>query len=92
MFKSISAAAAMVVALAAPAFAWEGQVVACYDKVFVPAQFSTTKHLHSKAYTKWEHRGHQLVEVYYPAMYIEKRTKTADAHYIKRKAPCRASK
>lgn len=85
--------AALVVAcastFAAPAMAWEGKVVACYDKIWVDDVYSTTKHLHSKAKTKWEHRGDQLVEVYYPAMYIEKRHLVTPGHYVKRKAPCR---
>lgn len=86
--KMISAAVVLA-SLAAPALAWEGKVVACYDSVWVPDQYTTTKHLHSKARTAWEHRGDQLVKVYYAPVYIEKRTLSQKGHYLKRKAPCR---
>ncbi|MEL6609352.1 MAG: hypothetical protein AAFO58_05805 [Pseudomonadota bacterium] len=89
MFKTISAAAAVVVAFAAPAAAWEGHVVACYDKIWVPAEYKTSKTLHTKARTAWEHRGDQLVEVYYPPMYLEHKTLVKEGHYVKRKAACR---
>ncbi|WP_372885909.1 hypothetical protein [Shimia sp.] len=81
--------AAVFIGIAAPAAAWEGKVVACYDKVWVPASYKTHKVLHSKGYTKWEHRGDQLAEVYYAPMYIEKKTLVMEGHYVKRKAPCR---
>lgn len=87
--KTILAAAVALSALAAPAMAWEGKVVACYDKVWVPDEYTVTKKLHSKAETKWEHRGDQLVEVYYAPMYLEMKTLKTPGHYIKRKAACR---
>jgi hypothetical protein len=82
------AAAVVLVSFAAPAMAWEGKVVACYDSHYVADQYKVTKHLHSKARTAWEHRGKQLVEVYYAPVYIEKRTLAVKGHYVKRKAPC----
>ncbi|MEM9854216.1 MAG: hypothetical protein AAF841_07145 [Pseudomonadota bacterium] len=88
--KTLTAVAtALLMSAAAPAFAWEGQVVACYDKIFVPAEFKTSKTLHKPARTVWEHKGDQMVEVYYPAMFLEHRTLVTEAHYVKRKAPCR---
>ena len=39
-------AAAFLVSFAAPAMAWEGKVVACYDSVWVPAKTETHKKLH----------------------------------------------
>lgn len=89
MKTKIIAAAALMMTFAAPAMAWEGKVVACYDSQWVPAKYKATKHLHSKAHTKWEHRGDQLVEVYYAPVYIEKKTKVSSGHYVKRKAACR---
>jgi hypothetical protein len=89
MKTKIIAAAMLMVSFAAPAMAWEGQVVACYDSVWVPPQHKTTKHLHSAAHTKWEHRGNQMVEVYYAPVYIEKRTQSSKGYYLKRKAACR---
>ena len=89
MFKTITAAAAVAVAFASTASAWEGQVVKCYDKIFVPAEFTVTKMLHTPARTEWQHCGDQMCEVYYPAMYKEKRTLKTPAHYVKREAACR---
>lgn len=89
MFKTITAAAAVVVAFAAPAAAWEGHVIKCYDKIWVPAEYKTTKIPHTKAVTKWEHCGDQLCEVHYPAMYKEMKTLVTPGHYVKREAACR---
>ena len=88
MKMKLISAAALVTCFAAPAMAWEGRVVACYNKVWVEAEYKVTKHLHTKAETKWEHRGDQLVEVYYAPMYIEKKTLVTPGHYVKRKAAC----
>ncbi len=76
-------------ALAAPAFAWEGQVVACYDKVWVPAKYSTSKTLIMAAHTEWEHRNGQMIKVHYPAVYKEMKHLETPGHYVARKAPCR---
>lgn len=76
-------------AFAAPAFAWEGHVVACYDKIWVPATYKTTKHLKMAAHTEWEYRHGQMVKVHYPAVYIEKRHKDKPGHYVARKAACK---
>jgi len=71
MKTTILAAAAVLVSFASPGMAWEGKVVACYDSVWVPAKTETHKNLHSAAHIKWEHRGGQLVEVYYAPAYIQ---------------------
>ena len=89
MKTKLIAAAVVLTSFAAPAMAWEGQVVACYDSVWVPAQYKTSKKLHSGAHTKWEHRGDQLVEVYYAPVYIEHRHQVSKGYYLKRKAACR---
>jgi hypothetical protein len=47
MKTTILVAAAVLVSFAAPAMAWEGKVVACYDSVWVPAKTETHKNLHS---------------------------------------------
>jgi len=89
MKTTIIAAAAAVISFAAPAMAWEGRVVACYDSTWVPDEYEVHKTLHSAAHTKWEHRGKQLVEVYYapvyeevlvPATYTVKKVKLKDAY------------
>jgi hypothetical protein len=43
MKTTILAAAAVLVSFAAPAMAWEGKVVACYDSVRVPAKLKHTR-------------------------------------------------
>lgn len=82
----ITAAAAML--FAAPAFSWEGQKVACYDKHWVPATYSTSKKLEMAAKTQWEHADGQYVKVYYPPVYMEKTHLKKEGHYVLRKAPC----
>ncbi|MFY9241023.1 MAG: hypothetical protein WAO78_19515 [Roseovarius sp.] len=36
---------AVAATASAPAMVWEGQKVACYDKVYVPTTYKTSKHL-----------------------------------------------
>ena len=43
MKKTLISAVVAAVAFAAPAMAWEGQTVACYDKVLVPAKYEYSK-------------------------------------------------
>lgn len=88
MKTTIIAAAAAVISFAEPAMAWEGRVIACYDSTWVPDEYEVHKTLHSEAHTKWEHRGKQLVEVYYAPVYIEHKHLKTPGHYIKYKAPC----
>ncbi|KUF11556.1 hypothetical protein [Pseudoponticoccus marisrubri] len=76
-------------ALAAPAMAWESQVVACYDKVYVPPKYKTHKKLVMAAHYEWEHKHGQMVKVYYPAVYKEYRHKEHEGYYVARKAPCK---
>ena len=73
----------------APAFAWEGQVKACYDKIYVAPTYTTSKTLIKAAKTKWEHRHGQMVEVHYPAIYREHRHLKTPGHYIARPAKCK---
>lgn len=86
--KTFIAGVALAIAMAAPAFAWEGHIVACYDKVYVPAEFRTSKTLIMSAHTEWEHRNGQMVRVHYPAVYKENRHLVTPAHYVARQAPC----
>ena len=43
MKKTLISAVAAAITFAAPAMAWEGTTVACFDKHLVPAQYSATK-------------------------------------------------
>ncbi len=87
--KSFFAAAVVAfAAIGAPALAWEGQIVACYDKDLVGPKYSYSKTLIKPAKTQWEHRHGQLVEVYYPAVYKENRHLVQEQHYVVRKGAC----
>ena len=86
--KKILAGAIVAAAFAAPAFAWEGQVVSCYDKVYMPPEFDTSLELIMAAHTEWEHVNGQMVQMHYPAVYREHRTMTKPGHYVARRAPC----
>ncbi|MDA7424233.1 hypothetical protein [Thalassococcus lentus] len=76
-------------AFAAPAFAWEGQVVACYDKVWVPAKYKYNKTLVMAAHSEWEHKNGQMIKMHYPAVYKEHKHLVKPGHYVARKAPCK---
>lgn len=86
-------ALAMVPFFSAPAAAWEGQVVECFDKVYVAPEYRHTKHLVKEASTTLEHRGTgkhmQMVRVHYPAIYEETRTLVRAGHYVMRPAACK---
>ena len=76
------------IAFAAPAMAWEGKTVACYDKHLVPAQYSAEKVLIKKSKKQYEHRNGRIELVKYPSVYKEVLTKTADSHYVMREIKC----
>ncbi len=90
MKKLIAGAILAASTFAAPAFAWEGQVVACYDKVWMPAKYATSKKLIMAAHTEWEHnkRG-QMVKMHYPAVYKEMKSLVTPGHYVAKKAKCK---
>lgn len=89
MKKVLAGAFIAAAALAAPASAWEGQVVACYDKVWVPAKYSYTKKLIMAAHTEWEYKGGQMIKMHYPAVYKEMKHMVKPGHYVARKAACK---
>ena len=84
----ISAVAAAIALTAAPAMAWEGKTVACYDKVLVPAKYSSTKELVKAGKKQYEHRNGRIELVAYPPVYKEVRTKTSGSHYLMREVAC----
>lgn len=89
MKRLLAGAAIALSTLAAPAFAWEGHVVACYDKIWVPAKYTYSKKLIMAGHTEWEWKGHQMVKVHYPPVYKEMKHLKHAGHYIARKAPCK---
>lgn len=88
MKKTLFSAAIAAIAFAAPAMAWEGKTVACYDKALIGAKYTSTKVLVKGAKQQYEHRNGRIEEVHYPAVYKEVRTKVADAHYVMRPVSC----
>lgn len=89
MIKKTFAVLCVAAATTTAAHAWEGQVVACYDTVLVPAQFDIREELIRPARTEWEHRNGQSVQVHYPAVYVEVRRETRPERYVNRPATCR---
>ena len=88
MKTTLFTAAIAAIAFAAPAMAWEGTTVACFDKHLVPAKYSATKVLVKAGKQQYEHANGHIELVAYPAVYREVRTKTADAHYVMREIKC----
>lgn len=88
MIKNAVVALFAVVASSAAAQAWQGEVVACYDTVLVPARYHVTEELVRSARTEWEHRNGQAVRVHYPAVYVEVRRETHPERYVNRPAVC----
>ena len=85
----IAAAVVAATAFAAPAFAWEGKVVACYNKAWVGPTYKTTKKLIKPARTVWEKHKGQLQKVYYPPVYEQIKTKVSDGYYLAVKGACK---
>lgn len=89
MKKTLLAAAAATVALSAPAFAWEGKKVACYDKVWQDPVYQYTQELEYPAKMKWEHVNGQMVEMHYAPIYMQKKTMVRGGRYVLVKAACK---
>lgn len=89
MKKTLFSAAVAAIAFAAPAMAWEGETVACFDKHLVPAKYSSTKVLVKGEKKQYEHRNGRIELVRYPAVYKEVRTKTSDSHYVMTQVMCK---
>ena len=89
MKKLLMGAALAFTTVAAPAFAWEGQVGACYDKIWMPAKYKTHKKLIMAAHTEWDYRNGQMIKVHYPAVYKESQHQVAPGYYVARKAACK---
>jgi TRAP-type C4-dicarboxylate transport system substrate-binding protein len=88
MKKTLITAVVAAIAFAAPAMAWEGKTVACYDKHLVPAKYSATKVLVKAGKKQYEHRNGHIELVAYPPVYKEVRTKISGSHYVMREVAC----
>ena len=88
MKKTLISAVVAAVAFAAPAMAWEGQTVACYDKVLVPAKYEYSKTLVKAGKKQYEHRNHRIELVSYPPVYKQHKTLVSGSHYVMREISC----
>lgn len=88
MKTTLFSAAVAAIAFAAPAMAWEGETVACFDKHLVPAKYSAEKVLVKDEKQKYEHRNGHIELVRYPAVYKEVLTKVSDSHYVMKQIKC----
>lgn len=88
--KKLTAAVATALTLAAvPAFAWEGHVQKCFDKVYVPPEFKARHILIKPAKQAYEYRGNNRVElVHYPAMYREERYQVSPGKWVLKEIAC----
>ncbi len=85
----IAAAVVAATGFAAPAFAWEGKVIACYNKAWVEPTYEYHKKLIKPAKTVWEKSHGQLKKVYYPPVYEQIKTKTSDGYYLAVEGKCK---
>lgn len=88
MKKTILTTVAATLMMAAPAFAWEGKTVACYDKVWVGPKYTAVKELVKPAKYKYEHRHGRVEKIYYAPVYVEKKTKVSDGYYVMKEVSC----
>jgi hypothetical protein len=88
MNKALVSAVVAAIAFAAPAMAWEGKTVACYDKHLVPAKYSATKVLVKAGKSQYEHRNGRIELVSYPPVYRQVATLKTGSHYVMKQVKC----
>ena len=66
--KTLFTACIAAIGFAAPAMAWEGNAVVCYDEHLVPAKYTYTKHMVKDSKKQYEHRKGRIELVSYPAI------------------------
>lgn len=88
MKKTLFTAVIAAIGFAAPAMAWEGKTVACYNKELVPATYNYTKHIVKAGKKQYEHRNGRIELVSYPPVYREVATLNTAAHYVMRQVKC----
>lgn len=88
MKKTLFTAVIAAIGFAAPAMAWEGKTVACYDKHLVPATYTYTKHLVKGGKKQYEHRNGRIELVSYPAVYRQVATLKKASHYVMVQVKC----
>ena len=88
MKKTLFTAVIAAIGFAAPAMAWEGKTVACYDKHLVPASYTYTKHLVKAGKSQYEHRNGRIELVSYPPVYKQHKKMVSGSHYVMREISC----
>lgn len=88
MKKTLFTAVIAAIGFAAPAMAWEGNTVACYDKKLMPATYTYKKHLVKDGKKQYEHRNGRIELVSYPPVYRQVATLKSGAHYVMRQVKC----
>ncbi|MCP3971006.1 MAG: hypothetical protein GY717_11960 [Rhodobacteraceae bacterium] len=88
MKSILTAAAAALVLTTGSAMAWEGRTVACFEKEWVGATYTTREVLHMAAMEKFEHVNGRIELVRYPAVYRQYRTKVSDGRWIMKQVLC----
>ncbi len=88
MKKTLFTLVIAAIGFAAPAMAWEGNTVACYDKHLVPAKYTYTKHMVKDSKKQYEHRNGRIELVKYPAVYRQVATLKKEAHYVMVQVKC----
>lgn len=88
MKTTLFSAVVAAIAFAAPAMAWEGKTVACYDKVLVPAKYEYSKTLVKPGKKQYEHRNHRIELVSYPPVYKQHKKMVSGSHYVMREISC----
>ena len=89
MKKTLFTAVIAAIGFAAPAMAWEGSTVACYDKHLVPAKYEYSKHKIKDGVKQYEHRNGRIELVSYPPVYKQTRTLVKGAHYVMVQVDCK---
>ncbi len=90
MKKALIALAAFT-AMSAPAVAWEGRTVACFDKVYVGPTYVTTKEPIMAPHQEYKHTKHGVELVQYDAVYREYKHKVSDGHWVMKQVPCKCN-
>lgn len=67
----------------------EPRLIACYQKVTKPAQYSVKKVLIKKPERKYLKRNGRIELVEYPAVYREDRTLLREEHIVMQEIPCK---
>lgn len=81
--------AVVICLMGVQASAWEGEPIACYEKVRMSAKLKVWKTLVKPAKQQYEERNGQMQLVHYPAVYKEHRQVLEPEYILLRERPCK---